>query len=167
MELTSLITGIKAAIDLATTVKTLADDTELKDKTVELYNVIITLQSNIVTVQAENSSLLQKNHSLSQEAMDIITWKEEKSKYSLHEICPQVFVYASNPNNTDSEPSHWLCTQCFEQGVKSILQLKNKTDSGSFYICHNCASQICDYSHKEKINFFSLPQHPSKSWMGL
>jgi len=141
-----MITGLKTAIDLATTIKNITDDIELKAKTSELYNSIISLQNGIMSMQAENHSLLQENQMLSKKLMEIETWEKEKTKYSLCEISPKVFVYASNRTDNNTEPFHWLCAKCYNQGIKSILQLNDKAYSGYHYVCHNCSSVICDYS---------------------
>lgn len=59
MDALAMVTGIKTAIDLATTVKNLADDAELKAKTAELYDSIISLQFDCMLMQTENHALLQ------------------------------------------------------------------------------------------------------------
>ena len=148
MDPLTIVTSLKSAIDLASAIKDVTGDIELKAKTSELYNSIINLQNGIMAMQAENHTLLQENQSLSKKLMEIETWEKEKSKYSLHEICPQVFVYASNETNEDTVPHHWLCAKCYNQGTKSILQLSRKVMSGHHYICHNCGSEICDHSKK-------------------
>ena len=145
-----MITSIKTAIDIATTLKQVADDTDLKAQTIDLYNTMISLQTDIMTMQAENHALLQENHYISKKLMEVETWENEKSKYSLHEICPQVFVYSPDQTDESSEPNHWLCAKCYNQGVKSILQLKRQVPSGHYYICHSCGSEICDYSKKTR-----------------
>ncbi len=152
MDPIAMIAGIKTAIDLATSIKNITDDIELKAKTSELYNSIISLQNGIMSMQAENHSLLQENHSMSKKLMEIETWENEKSKYSLLEICSQVFVYARNQTDGSTEPSHWLCAKCYNQGIKSILQLKNQSVSGYYYICHSCNSEIRDYSKKKDMD---------------
>jgi regulator of replication initiation timing len=151
MDPIAMITGIKTAIDLATSIKNITDDIELKAKTSELYNSIISLQNGIMSMQAENHSLLQENQLLSKKVMGIKTWEKEKSKYFLHEICPHVFVYASKKTDKATEPHHWICAKCYSQGVKSILQLKEATWSGHHYVCHNCNSEICDHSKSQQI----------------
>lgn len=161
MDPIAMITGIKTAIDLASAIKTISDDVELKSKTSDLYNTIIALQTGIMEMQAQNSSLLQENNSLSKKLMKIETWENEKSKYLLREICTQVFVYESKSTDTNTDPNHWLCAQCYNKGVKSILQLRTKNPSGSYYICHNCNSEICDHSNKEHINFSPGPGNDS------
>lgn len=150
MDPIAMITGIKTAIDLARTVKDITDDIELKEKTSELYNSIISLQNGIMSMQAENHSLLQENQALSKKLMKVETWENEKSKYSLREICSKVFVYASEETDTNTEPHHWICAKCYNQGVKSILQFKDAAYSGHYYVCHNCTSEICDHSKAQQ-----------------
>lgn len=146
MDPLAMFSGIKTAIDLATAIKDVTNDIELKTKTSELYNSIINLQNGIMSMQGENHSLIQENQALRQKIIEVETWEKEKSKYTLQEISPQVFVYASKKTIDGSEPSHWICTKCYNQGVKSILQLERKIASGHYFICHNCGSVICDHS---------------------
>ena len=142
MDPVSIIVGIKTAIDLTKSIKDLADDVDLKSKTAELYDVIIGLQGGVMTIKEENYSLLTKNHELSQKIMEIDEWKQEKCKYSLHEICSGVFVYSSKKTNNDSEPQHWLCQKCYNESKKFILQKKNAVT----YVCHNCGAEIINHS---------------------
>lgn len=151
MDAIAMITGIKTAIDLATTIRDVTKDIELKAKAIELHDSIISLQTNIMSVQTENHSLLEENQLLRKEIIKIEAWEQEKTKYSLLEICPQVFVYASNTTDNDSDPAHWICQNCYNNDTKSILQCSKKTSKGTFYICHNCNSEICDHVIGPKI----------------
>jgi regulator of replication initiation timing len=164
MDPIAMITGIKTAIDLATAIKNITDDIELKAKTSELYNSIIGLQNGIMSMQAENHSLLQDNHSLSKKLVDVETWEQEKTKYSLSEICPKVFVYSRRKDEDSHEPPHCICTTCYNQGEKSILQFKEKTHAGTYYKCHKCSSEICDYNDKAETKHHR-PKLATSTWM--
>lgn len=112
MDPIAMISGIKTAIDLATSIKDITEDIELKLKMAELYNSIISLQNWIISIQEENHYLLQENQLIHKKLINIDRWEKEKFKYTLHEICPKVFVYASKKNDGIKEPSHWICVKC-------------------------------------------------------
>ena len=81
--------------------------------------------------------------------MELETWNKEKLNYKLTEICSGVFVYSYQKTIDSTDPEHWLCANCYNKSKKSIIQLKYKTSSGTYYICNQCKTEICDHSKKD------------------
>jgi len=64
----------------------------------------------------------------------------EREQYQLHEIAKGRFVYihTGSPDNPKaiSSPTHYLCQNCFDKGVKSVLRFEDGgSDWSDKYIC--------------------------------
>lgn len=62
-------------------------------------------------------------------------------QYLLKEISPGKFVYSFIGDKKEIPP-HFLCTNCFEGKIKSIMQLEWMDDSGTKHICPKCKNYI-------------------------
>ena len=147
-EITAVMTSLKAATDIAKGMKDLNDSVEINTKVIDLQNEILNLQTGLLSLQENYSNLLLENNSLKNTIENTDNWKKTKEGYSLLEISEGVFVYQSDKE----ELKHWLCATCFDNGKKSILQLRNKSCAGHVYTCNACESQIIDHSKKQVVN---------------
>ena len=155
-EITAVMTSLKAATDIAKGMKDLNDSVEINTKVIDLQNEILNLQTGLLSLQENYSNLLLENNSLKNTIENTDNWKKTKEDYNLLEISEGVFVYQSNKE----EIKHWLCATCFDNGSKSILQLRNKAIAGHVYTCNSCESKIVDHSKKQEVNISQ-----DSSWM--
>ncbi len=132
-DITSLL--IKAKVDTATT-----------EKAIELQSSIISLQTALLAIQAQNQDLLSAKNELEQRLAEIESWNAQAENYKLHEIVSGVFVMASQTDESDTAPAHWLCPNCYEKKQKAILQYKGNPSKGKVYSCQNCKTEIIDHS---------------------
>ena len=88
--------------------------------------------------------MIEKIRSLKKEIDDIKAWETQKQRYKLTSIWEGGnLVYALKESMSDSEPPHWICTKCYEDGRKSILNQKQRTDKRFWMlVCPICNSQI-------------------------
>ena len=114
MDPLAMITGVKTAIDLATTIKNYTDDIELKTKTSELYDAIINLQNGIMAMQAENHQLLIENHNLKNQIETVANWNTENERYELTSLGPAVHVYALKGEKNSSKIIYILARNVFK-----------------------------------------------------
>ncbi len=167
-EITAALTGIKAAKNLVKSFSSLSSEVEIKSKSSELLNIIVGLQEQILSMQSKHGELLQSKNELEKQLVNIESWEKEKAQYELKEICPGVFVYASKQDNNSTQPSHWLCTNCYNNEKKSILQYDSFVSDGTHYLCPNCKNEICKTS-KKNTSLTDYNPHSSggsNSWMG-
>lgn len=125
----------------------------------EQYN---TLQSEIASIQTgylaltqQNLSLLTEVNDLKKEVARLEAWDTERDRYELKDVgnadigCG-VFVYALKESAQRAEPAHWLCTNCYTQGRKSILQLRDLTMNASrIHNCPLCKNEITTWPPTE------------------
>ena len=147
----SLIASAKAALDIAKTVKDLAGGdkaTDFKERSIALAELVIPLQEKLLTYIDMANVLVTENAALREETAKLKKHRHDFEQYHLKEIARGVFVYQHEHSMNPAAPPHSLCATCYNNGIKSILQLKGEALSGDIYQCHVCNSEICDHSKK-------------------
>jgi hypothetical protein len=125
------ITSFKAMLDMAKALKDIDDATRRNA-------AVIDLQEKILSAQEAQSALIERIQDLEKEVADLKEWDGEKEKYELVAIAGTSFAYMPKPGAGNAEPPHWLCTKCFEDRKKSILQLKGSMSRFDVYHCASC-----------------------------
>jgi len=141
-DIASALTAVKSLSEFLSLAAKSKTDAAVAQKAAELSVVIVDLTSAMSAVQAKNNDLLSRNHELEQKIMEMDNWKATAEKYSLIEVSLDVFFYANNKDQSTAEPSHWLCTKCYEDHKKSIVQRESSIASGTFYVCPNCKQEF-------------------------
>jgi hypothetical protein len=119
-ELLAGLSAFKAMLDLAKGLKDINDSTARNA-------VAIELQEKILAAHAQQAALVEKVGELEKVVARFETWEREKQRYRLKELVPGLFAYALKRTETNGEPAHALCANCYERGVKSILQDNKKS----------------------------------------
>ena len=104
----------------------------------EMNETILSAQSTAIAAQAAQMSQFQRIRSLEQEITNLRDWDVEKSRYKLVQISDSVAAYAyllRQEAAPDGEPLHYICTQCYQDKVKSIIQYDRTMRR---HICPKC-----------------------------
>jgi rubrerythrin len=109
------ITAFKEMMEMARALKDL-------DNAMSRRDVIIALQEKIFAGNAAYSDLLQHKDELEKELMRLKDWEAEKARYALVELYDGALAYAVKEALRGTEPPHYICPSCYQQGKKSILQ---------------------------------------------
>jgi len=118
-------------------------DNAVREKAIEFQSEVISLQSSIMSLQSEYQKLFEENAALKKRLSDADDWSAEKAKYELSELSSGVFVYLLRKENAADAIKHWLCTNCFQKGEKSILQSEGQhIGGGTIYRCPSCNYDI-------------------------
>jgi len=133
--------GIKAATDITQSMLTLKTDAAVTTKVVELNGVLLGLQGQLNSAHAEHTALTGRIRDLEAEVAQFKNWEQEKERYQLHQFPTGTLAYRIKPAMQGSEPPHDLCANCYQNGVKSILQA---CEDGWYKAlkCHRCGSVI-------------------------
>ena len=143
MEIATLISSIKTAIDITKSISNLVkNNSPLDDKTRELTHTIIDTQGQILSMYAEYQKVLQSNHDISQKLMEFENWEKEKIKYKLVEIGKGVVVYKFDPIQDPSIPEYYICKNCYNNKIASILDPIYIHDDDSRYVCPRCKAEF-------------------------
>ena len=96
--------------------------------------------------------LYDKCRELEAKNLNAEDWENRVSpNYILKELAAGVFVYAPKPGQDGANPLHDLCTNCFLDKRKSILQRTRRDYQGAVYQYPNCGTEICDHSDYEDV----------------
>ncbi len=68
-------------------------------------------------------------------------WETEKQRYQMVEPWGGCVAYALKETMANGEPAHLICTNCYQDGRKSILNPVQIIPKG-IYGCPNCQCQL-------------------------
>ena len=139
-------TSIKTIADIIKTLGKMKSIPEVQTAIIELRNEIISAQSNALIAQSEQATMIQKISDLEKEFADMKAWEEEKQRYQLVSPWNGCVVYALKEQCKKTEPPHWICTKCYEDGRKSILNQHHKPSAFIEFICPVCKAMVQPHS---------------------
>lgn len=142
--LSAAVSSLKTAADLAKTMIELNSISEIKGKIIDLQTQILAAQSSAFAANAEQAEMAEHVRALKEELARIKAWDVEKKRYKLTKLWDTGGVaYALKESMSNSEPPHYICTHCYEDGRKSVLSpQKNKNGGRMMLVCQNCKSEI-------------------------
>ena len=136
MEPPSIINSLTKVAKIATKLVNIVKEVEAKQIAIDLQGYILSLQNDLLSMQSEQNNLLQIKNDLEKKLIEYENWDKIKSQYELKEITSGFFVYSPKQDSNLADPNHWLCTECFNNNKKSILQRKR-----SAYFCPKCKTE--------------------------
>ena len=154
----ALIQGAIGSLQAAGTIakgllnlKSLAD---VQGKVIELQSAILAAQRSALSAQAEQSAMIQQVANLEKEVARMKAWEETKQRYQLISAWDGGFVYAlKQPLGEATEPPHWICAKCYEDGRKSVLQSSYNFGAvgDTEYICPACSAILVPHGGRRPI----------------
>ena len=103
---------------------------------------VIELQGKILAAQEQQMALVERVGELEEEVARSKTWDTEKQRYHLAQLAPGTAAYLVKEDARGTEPPHCICTNCYEDGKKSVLHLM-KDGTGTVHIsCPRCKSKM-------------------------
>lgn len=136
------ISGLKLASDIAKSFLELKSISDVQGKVIELQSAILSAQSSALAANSDQAAMVEEIRTLKEEIARVIAWDAQKSRYKLTAPWSGSVVYALKESMKESEPPHLICTKCYEDGRKSILNPLILTDARVAYTCPICKSQI-------------------------
>lgn len=135
-EIFSGISAFKSMMDIAKAIKDM-------DSAVARNAAVVELQEQIFSAHAAQSTLIARVGELEAEVRRLETWEAEKQRYELYEIKTGRFTRRLKPTMAEGEPPHDICAQCYNRGVKSILQgARKEVGRHHLLICGECHTEI-------------------------
>ncbi|AIC22536.1 hypothetical protein EY04_27560 [Pseudomonas chlororaphis] len=96
------------------------------------------VQQQLVSAHSTLSTLLKEKEELKKENLRLKEWTQEKKNYVLHRLPAGTFVYRLRSLTERASADYYLCVQCFQDHVKSILQPAEY----SFLTCPTCDTSL-------------------------
>lgn len=90
----------------------------------QAYTVLPDILSKLIASQQRELAQVQKIRELENRITQYMDWAEEKQTYVLVKV-GRALVYQRKPDfAVAGEPEHYLCTNCYEENRKSIIQFQ-------------------------------------------
>jgi len=144
-EISSLISGIKGTIDITKGLKSAYDANTIFQAQTDILERLFAIQSEALSLQEKHSTLIDEKRELENRIKEFENWSESEIQYSLRKLTGGVFVIEPNKSHKSPKPKHWLCTNCYGNKKKSILQ-PARTTHDFFFECLECKNKIMVYS---------------------
>lgn len=141
----SAVTGtLKAAGETVKTMIDLHDAAIFRAKAIELQQQISSALADSISAYESQAAALQRVQELEKEVTNLKAWDADKQRYELKELGTQgIFAYTLKAEAQGTEPIHSICPDCYQQGIKSIVQqvtrFPGRTD---VRICQRCGWEV-------------------------
>lgn len=141
-EILAAISSAKALLDVLKAAHTLSNANELHAAVYEVYTKLMAATGAALEAQEKQAALAQRVCDLEQELVQLKDWDREAERYQLTALAADVMVYALKPGMEQGEPPHYLCTQCFAEKKKLILQRISTPQESPVYRCPQCKNEL-------------------------
>ncbi len=101
---------------------------DLNGAIIEMQGTIIAAQAVALEAQAEQGRLASRIAQLEEATVRSRVWEEEKALYvlaSTFDWGTPIAYQLRDEARRDGEPEHFICPNCYEDGMKSILQFRS------------------------------------------
>ena len=133
--------SIKAAFELCKSLLDLKGSVDIKPAVLEFQQKRGEAQASLNATLIEQLALIQSKKVLEEEIARMKAWDTEKQRYKLAEPWRGCVAYALKESMANGEPAHLICTNCYQDGRKSILNPVEKTPK-HIYGCPNCPCRL-------------------------
>lgn len=139
MDITMALTAVRGALDVARGALDARDDARVKAALSDMAGRLFDANLAALSVADRAQSLASKLADAAAELRELKDRQAEIEKYVLKECAHGCFVYAPKPSTVALEgrtiPRHYLCQNCFDRGIKSVLRLEPDAVTGDYLIC--------------------------------
>lgn len=121
MEIFTAFKSIKSIIEI---IKGFTEaNPELQEKVQQLQSMLMDIQEKAMNSNAQLLELQAENTELKKQLKSYDDWEIQRKRYSLSSPWKSGGqLYALRRSHADEEPPHYLCTKCFHNRRKTILQ---------------------------------------------
>ena len=96
----------------------------------------------LVAANAHQTAMIEEIRNLKEEISNIKAWEKEKQRYKLISPWEGTILYALKESYSTSEPPHWICTKCYEDRRRSILNPHKKPNGRAYFlVCPSCKAE--------------------------
>lgn len=142
-EIQGAIVSLKSAAEIVRVLYTAKLDTDTKEKIDQLKDLVFNARESALNSQNQLTEVLETCTELKRKMAELIEWGEDKKRYQLFKTNSiQSVVYAIKESAANGEPPHYLCTNCYEDRRKSILNNKQTPDKWTIFDCPKCNSSV-------------------------
>jgi hypothetical protein len=146
--ITTALTGIKTACDLASTAISARDEAKLARAQKLFSDEIVKVNLACLDLVAKNAAALSQIQALEKLAAqseasvaELVRQKAEREKYDLHELSKGVFVLAEIEASQDGRSAHYLCQPCMDNMAKKGVLQRHQSGFAVVQRCPACNNE--------------------------
>ncbi|WP_064116756.1 hypothetical protein [Pseudomonas fluorescens] len=132
------LASTRSATDIAKSLVTLRDEEVIRSRVFDLNASLMELQQQMMTAQREQMALIDQVGELKKELRAVKDKSSVLDRYQLLKVGPGRVVYALKPEFKGTEPEHFCCTNCFDNGKRSVFKGLNPSDGVMSFHCPAC-----------------------------
>lgn len=118
------VTNANAVKDISKSLVTLRDEEMIRSRVFELTTNLMELQQQLMTAQLEQMTLIKRIEELESELKKAQKQDDLTERYIRHRFETGHHAYVLRSEFQEGEPEHFLCSRCFENGLRITLQGK-------------------------------------------
>ncbi|HDL6959159.1 TPA: hypothetical protein PXM37_002758 [Yersinia enterocolitica] len=155
------LTVLKEAFGFLKVIQDAKSDAEIQQATFDLRDRLSTLQMQNINLEELINSYREKVVKLEKEKADRDSFDSKSKSYVPHKMESGTFTYISKFPVEDDIPEHYLCANCYQDSVISILQPRGRNSSFFESYCPKCSAEF----HMNRVPTMK-PIHvpPSRRW---
>jgi Zn finger protein HypA/HybF involved in hydrogenase expression len=108
----------------------------------EVQSHLMSVQREALTANSEQFAMIEEIRNLKEKIAEMEAWGTEKQRYYLKSPWPGTVVYALRESLSNGEPPHWICTNCYNDGMKSILTQQQDGNAVVSFLCPKCKTSF-------------------------
>lgn len=130
--------SLKAAADIAKAVMGAKVDFAVKEQVMSIQQSLLEAQQAMLAMQEALADANKRTRQAEDALVAANQWAQEKTRYKLFTPYTGAVVYAVKESEARGEEPHYICTNCYEQGRKSILSYMKFPDGYYALRCSVC-----------------------------
>ncbi len=148
--ITATISGLKTIGDIVNSLLDAKTGSAIDTAVRELNSHLISVQREALAANSAQFAMLEEIRNLKKEIADLKDWETDMQRYQLTKLWDTGGVaYAVKKSMCNAEPPHLICTKCYTDRRKSILNPQQNMHR-AMLVCPKCNSKIhTDYSSLE------------------
>lgn len=95
-----------------------------------------------LAAQTAHLQCQEKTVALEKELASLKSFAAQKERYVLQQLAPHAYAYALRPEHQGEEPLHHLCSHCYAESQKSILQFSRLDRGDRVLACPRCKAEV-------------------------
>jgi hypothetical protein len=142
IEIQTLISSLKTASEVTKTIFDMKVSSEVQGKIAEIQGALLTAQNSALAATSAQFELQARVRELETQIKAIEDWGIQQKRYAL--VSPwggPAQVYALKETTAEGEKPHFLCTNCFHNSKRVILN-PTKKDGWIILACPTCKAAI-------------------------
>lgn len=135
--------AVVGGLDILKGFQALKTEAAVNQAIIDIQRSLLEAQRALNEAEARHASDLSRIRDLEQCVVRLENWESEKQRYELADTGQGSPAYRLKAGMERGEPTHWLCPQCYEQNVKSIMKQDNLPQGRvQVLACQRCKNEI-------------------------